>query len=854
MAKQLQFNIKVNVDGKEQVVKVSTDIDKLGQKLGVTGKQAKNAGTALKAMTVGVAFANVSTAIQQVTATLEGLTEATKVQIENETRLRTVMQQRMAATEQDIKGMFALASAQQEIGIIGDEVQLAGMQQVATFLTQKESLEMLTPAMNDLIAQQKGYSATAGDAQTIGNLLGKAMQGQVTALRRVGISFNESQANILKYGNEQQKAATLAQVVTQNVGHMNSKLAQTPTGKMKQLENSLGDVKEQLGAMVEGVMPFLTMAASATIAINGVVQLVTVTRTAIAAVGGLNIGLRLQSGLMWMVGASGNSTAAVMKVLTGAFTSARYAGIALRMALRGLLIATGVGAAITALTWAISKLMDSSKEAEESTDDLSDSVDSSKDAYVQASSSIAINIERLKNFKGTQAEEKKMVDEMNQTYGNTIGYFDSVSQWYHALTADSAAYCDQMVREAQIRDLANQTAKIEQENHGLLYNSDGSRRRYSTKREDKYEYMPMPGSVVGGTWVKVGGGVKGSSDQEKASAQVASNNRKIASNKRLMQQLAAQNTYYPVRGHEAPTGHSHAAPAGAGTGGHTTTRKGQGTANTTSTDHEDNLTKNSIAYYEKQISDLRDKAENIDLKLEPQVYQETMRQVAELEQKVEAIRKSAGQDIHTPGDVDGKPGRLTDNLPEIDTNIELPTIPDNIPKDAATAADAVNGLTGAFRGLGEAMGGSAQGWLSWGANVVSTVWSTLPALEALINALFAKSAADSVEQNSKLGPFGWVAGIAAALSVVAAMASLPKFAEGGLAYGPTLGLFGEYSGASHNPEVVAPLDKLRGLLAPAQGGGTARVEFVARGRDLVGVLANETRIGSKSGVRTKIKL
>ena len=84
----------------------------------------------------------------------------------------------------------------------------------------------------------------------------------------------------------------------------------------------------------------------------------------------------------------------------------------------------------------------------------------------------------------------------------------------------------------------------------------------------------------------------------------------------------------------------------------------------------------------------------------------------------------------------------------------------------------------------------------------------------------------------------WV-GIAAAAALtgvmIATMASLPKFAEGGIAYGPTLGLFGEYAGASHNPEVVAPLDRLRSLIAPQESGGGS-VRFRIEGRDLVGIL------------------
>lgn len=92
-------------------------------------------------------------------------------------------------------------------------------------------------------------------------------------------------------------------------------------------------------------------------------------------------------------------------------------------------------------------------------------------------------------------------------------------------------------------------------------------------------------------------------------------------------------------------------------------------------------------------------------------------------------------------------------------------------------------------------------------------------------------------------PFVGVAlGAAAIAAMIATIATLPKYAEGGLAYGPTLGIFGEYSGAKSNPEVVAPLNKLRDLIGTSSQGGD--VKFHIEGRDLVGVL-DKQRIKSQ---------
>lgn len=179
--------------------------------------------------------------------------EAYNVQIEQETKLTTIMKQRMSATNEQIDSVKKLAAEQQRLGVIGDEVQLAGAQQVATFLNEADSIKTLLPAMNDLLAQQNGLNATTSDAVNIGNLMGKVLQGQTSALKRVGISFSDAEEQVLKYGTESERAAMLAQVITNNVGHMNQALAQTDAGKQKQLANTMGDIKEQFGQAVQTI-------------------------------------------------------------------------------------------------------------------------------------------------------------------------------------------------------------------------------------------------------------------------------------------------------------------------------------------------------------------------------------------------------------------------------------------------------------------------------------------------------------------------------------------------------------------------------------------------------------------------
>ena len=94
--------------------------------------------------------------------------------------------------------------------------------------------------------------------------------------------------------------------------------------------------------------------------------------------------------------------------------------------------------------------------------------------------------------------------------------------------------------------------------------------------------------------------------------------------------------------------------------------------------------------------------------------------------------------------------------------------------------------------------------------------------------------------------FGIAMGFVTAMLAATAAAGIPMLAEGGIASGPTLAMVGEYAGAKGNPEVIAPLDKLRGMLAQPASMDFGKVEFEIKGRTLVGILNKENNITKRS--------
>ena len=209
---------------------------------------------------------NIIGVVQSAVSAVQQFTDANQAQQEAEAKLAQVMRNTMDASDAEIQSIKDLTAAQQALGIVGDEVQLAGAQELGTYLEQTDSLKALIPVMNDMVAQQYGFNATQESAVNIATMMGKVMEGQVGALSRYGYSFTEAQEQILKYGTEAEKVATLSEVISESVGGMNEHLAQTPEGQMKQLSNTLGDMKEQIGSSImilaDAFMPALKGAAS----------------------------------------------------------------------------------------------------------------------------------------------------------------------------------------------------------------------------------------------------------------------------------------------------------------------------------------------------------------------------------------------------------------------------------------------------------------------------------------------------------------------------------------------------------------------------------------------------------------
>jgi hypothetical protein len=140
--------------------------------------------------------------------------------------------------------------------------------------------------------------------------------------------------------------------------------------------------------------------------------------------------------------------------------------------------------------------------------------------------------------------------------------------------------------------------------------------------------------------------------------------------------------------------------------------------------------------------------------------------------------------------------------------------------------DIMTGQIGSFQDFGKKLLGAVAAFMkSFGQALIATATASKAFKELLIkNPVLAAAAGVAL-----------VAGSAVITNMLNKGPQATAFAEGGIVSGPTLGLVGEYPGASSNPEVIAPLDKLKGMLNTNEQSGYVASTTI-QGRDLAIVL------------------
>ena len=761
----VEYKIKLKGEGADSVEKLKHLVEGLGGSIEQAKERSEGLKTSLLNFNQAVgAIQNVAAAFSQVSSAVSGMTQFYAAQVEAETKLQTVMRNTMDATDDEVQSIKDLCSAQQELGVVGADVQVAGAQELATYASKKSSLATLIPVMNDMIAQQYGFNATQEAAVNIATMMGKVFAGQTSALSRYGYTFSEAQEQILKFGTEEEKAATLAEVIRQSVGGVNEELAKTDAGHMVQLRNAIDDIKVQVGQMLIPFESFLTQAAEMGMAASGIIQLA----QAINATG----------------------------IATKAWTAAQWL-------LNAALDANPIGIVVMALGALAGALIYAYNHSEDFRRIVNLLWEAFKDFTMLLSGIVRKWLEKvITQFR----EASQAVMQFSRWLASTE-VFQAIAKWakwIYELVIKSIEKAIGAIRT--LIDTFRRLFNLPSWGHSVADDLKGPLDAIDALNQKMRDAADAKRALIGGGG---GGGV-------------------------------------------VPSG-------GSGKGGGKSDKDGKKQYNP-----------ETLGWYKQQIAELQEKQQAADEQHAMQLQKQISLLKTQLAMR-EALIESENKPLKRTGPMPWEKQRILKDGSKDGPKLNLPLkfdpgelkrvsreIKERMEKMFPEAeyykkvSKGLNGVADVMGNLGRAVGGTAGAWLEWGQNVLQAISSAIPQILSLVAAQKAQGiastfaagtgAAASVSAIPVVGP---VLAIAAVASVLAALASIPKYAEGGLAYGKTLGIFGEYANASTNPEVVAPLSKLRDLIEPAGGTG-GEVVFRIAGRDLEGVLNKRSQVNRRT--------
>lgn len=217
----------------------------LSKASGFASKAVSGIGNAAKGMATVVSGAATAAAAYLVNFGRQSVDAALKAG-EVTAKFQQVAKNNNWADEEQ-KSLLGLNKTLGQTGVVSAGTLKAAQAQLGTFALTADQVKTLTPALADMIANNKGYNATAQDGVQIANLLGKVMTGSATALSKYGVTMTDAQKKVLQEGSASEKAAMAAQVLEANFGGINKALAQTPQGKMTILQHEIAGLKTSVG-------------------------------------------------------------------------------------------------------------------------------------------------------------------------------------------------------------------------------------------------------------------------------------------------------------------------------------------------------------------------------------------------------------------------------------------------------------------------------------------------------------------------------------------------------------------------------------------------------------------------------
>lgn len=238
-----------------------------------------------------------------------------------------------------------------------------------------------------------------------------------------------------------------------------NEMSSTGSATTQMLKNQLGAITDVVAGFVGSAMPFVSFIANTGVMVMSITSLVKTIKALNIQQGILTLRSKAGGAAMLLFGLNASRSAAFTRVFSAALKSGAYSATAFKIALKGLMITTVVGAAIVAVTSVIEYFVNKTDEATDKTNEFSEA----EDAYKSAAASTKVELDKEIKALGDLITAKKdttdAVNHLNAVYGDLFGSHKTASEWYDTLTRKSQIYVKQIGYEAQAKVLATKLAE-----------------------------------------------------------------------------------------------------------------------------------------------------------------------------------------------------------------------------------------------------------------------------------------------------------------------------------------------------------------------------------------------------------
>lgn len=155
--------------------------------------------------------------------------------------------------DNEVKAYKELASAQQQVGVIGDEVTLSGMGVMTQMGMTANQVKEMTPLLQDLAVKQYGLNISGEQYKQVSQSVATMVNMGKLTLQGYGIQVTDVERKQFKAMSQSERYSFIMNKLKNSVAGANEAMAQTTGGKIQQMNNAIGDCEEQVGKLVNTI-------------------------------------------------------------------------------------------------------------------------------------------------------------------------------------------------------------------------------------------------------------------------------------------------------------------------------------------------------------------------------------------------------------------------------------------------------------------------------------------------------------------------------------------------------------------------------------------------------------------------